>query len=61
MTAKKRLWRIHSIHRMLSGGYNNGVPTFKIYQQYPLPVNIVVHINKLEIQDKTDSLLSKNN
>ena len=41
-------------------GKNNGVPTFRIYQKYPLPVNMAVDINKLEIQDKTDSLLSKN-
>ena len=30
-----------------------------IYQKHPLPVNLVVDINKLEIQDKTVSLLSK--
>ena len=35
-------------------------PTFRIYWKHPLPVNIAVDLNKLEIQDKTVSLLSKN-
>ena len=45
---------------MGQSGKNNGVPTFRIYRKHPLPVNMAVDINKLEIQDKTVSLLSKN-
>ena len=38
----------------------NSVPTFRIYQKDPLPVNMAVHINKLEMHDKSVDLLSKN-
>ena len=41
-------------------GKNNGVLTFRIYQKYPLPVNMAVDINKVEIHDKSVNLLSKN-
>ena len=39
---------------------NNGVPTFRIYQKYPLNVNMAVDKNKLESHDKNINLLSKN-
>ena len=39
---------------------NNGVPTFRIYQKYPLPVNMAVDINNVEFHDKFVNLLSNN-
>ena len=41
-------------------GKNNCVSTFRIYQKYPLPVNMAVDKNKLESHDKNVNLLSKN-
>ena len=40
-------------------GKNNSVPIFRIYRKHLLPVNMA-DINKLEIEDKTVSLLHKN-
>ena len=45
---------------MGQSGKNNGVPTFRIYRKHPLPVNMAVDINKLEMHDKSVDLLSKN-
>ena len=41
-------------------GKNNGVSTFRIYRKNPLPVNMTVDENKLEIHGKKVNLLSKN-